>query len=318
MVNIVTHILYATDFSPSAAPALRYAVEWAKVFEASLTILHVLPSQSGLDIDAVIAQPYFDEHRKVAREQLQRLLQEVSSDIPKTDTELRRGVAADQICQVAAENKSDLIITGSHGWTGFNHVIFGSVAERVIQRAPCPVLTVRDRDPEEIAGMHALQVQPRHLVLPVDFTDASMDAYEYAVQVAKWFDAPLTLVHAIEPLSYSLDFTLTHPLQDRMNREKVEQRLRNLTEVLSQQGLTARYELINKPSVEAIKEVGASQQADLILMGTHGRKGLARMILGSTTFQLLEKSPYPVLTVKSPKFEGGHHPTPSTETGEHS
>jgi nucleotide-binding universal stress UspA family protein len=142
----------------------------------------------------------------------------------------------------------------------------------------------------------------------MEFSDCSMEAYEYAAQIAKWFDAPLTLVHAIEPLSYSLDFTLTHPLQEKTNRDKVEKRLTDLAAVLSEQGLSAGYELVDKATVEGILETSAVRQADLIVMGSHGRKGLSRMILGSTACQVLEQSPYPVLTVKSPKFEGGHHP----------
>ena len=135
-----------------------------------------------------------------------------------------------------------------------------------------------------------------------------MDAYEYAVEVAKWFDAPLTLVCAIEPLSYSLDFSLTHPLEDKANRKKVVQRLEKLTTLLVEEGLSAQYELVEKPSVEAILETSSTQQADLVVMGTHGRKGLSRLLLGSTTAKVLQHSPYPILTVRSPKFEGGHHP----------
>jgi nucleotide-binding universal stress UspA family protein len=122
------------------------------------------------------------------------------------------------------------------------------------------------------------------------------------------------LVHAIEPLSYSLDFTLTLPLQEKTNRDMVEKRLADLTAVLSeQQGLTAGYELLDKPTVDGILETCAIKQADLIIMGTHGRKGLSRMVLGSTVCKVLEQSPYPVLTVKSPKFEGGHHPAHGTD-----
>jgi nucleotide-binding universal stress UspA family protein len=115
-----------------------------------------------------------------------------------------------------------------------------------------------------------------------------MDAYEYAVEVAKWFDASLTLVCAIEPLSYSLDFTLTHPLQDKTNRKKIEHRLQELTKLLVDEGLSAQYELVEKHSVEAILETSSTQQADLLVMGTHGRKGLSRLLLGSTTSKVSE------------------------------
>ncbi len=313
MVKIVTHVLVPTDFSPSSVPAFRYAVEWAKVFEAELTLLHVHSLQPGLDIDAGIAQKFLDEQRKVAREELEKLLTEAQQQVPKATMELVAGLPSECICQIAREKKCDLIMMGTHGWTGFNRVLFGSVAERVIQRAPCPVLSIPHREAEDVSAMHTLQMLPRQVVLPMEFSDCSMDAYEYAVQIAKWFDAPLTLVHAIEPLSYSLDFTLTHPLQEKTNRDKVEKRLSDLTTVLSDQGLSARYELLDKPTVDGILETSAIQQADLIVMGTHGRKGLSRMVLGSTACKVLEQSPYPVLTVKSPKFEGGHHPSHETD-----
>lgn len=313
MINIVTHVLFATDFSPCSAPAFRYAVEWAKVFNAQLTIFHGLSLQPGLDIDAGIAQRYLDEQRNVAQDHLAQLLAEARQQVPQTSIEIRTGLASTQICDVAREHKTDLIIIGTHGWTGFNLVLFGSVAERVIQRAPCPVLSIPDRSPEETAGMHSLTIQPRQMVLPIDFSDCSIDAYEYGVQMAKWFDASLTLVHAIEPLSYSLDFSLTHPLEEKANRKKVEQRLQALTAVLTEEGLSARYELMEKHSVEAILEAGSAQQADLLVMGTHSRKGLSRLILGSTTSKVLRHSPYPILTVKSPKFEEGHHPATKSE-----
>jgi len=313
MVKIVTHVLVPTDFSPSSVPAFRYAVEWAKVFEAELTLLHVHSLQPGLDIDAGIAQKFLDEQRKVAREELEKLLTEARQQVPKATMELVAGLPSECICRIAREKKCDLIMMGTHGWTGFNRVLFGSVAERVIQRAPCPVLSIPHREAADVSAMHTLQMLPRQVVLPMEFSDCSMDAYEYAVQIAKWFDAPLTLVHAIEPLSYSLDFTLTHPLQEKTNRDKVEKRLSDLTTVLSDQGLTARYELLDTPTVDGILETSAVQQADLIVMGTHGRKGLSRMVLGSTAGKVLEQSPYPVLTVKSPKFEGGHHPSHTTD-----
>lgn len=313
MVPIVKHILFATDFSPCSAPAFRYAIEWAKTFNAQLTLFHGISLQPGVDIDASIAQRYLDEQRKVAEEHLQQLLDEAHQHVPHTALEMRTGLASSQICDVARECKADLIITGTHGWSGFNRVIFGSIAERVIQQAPCPVLSIPDRSPEETAGLHTLTIQPRQIVLPVDFSDCSIDAYEYAVEVAKWFDASLTLVYAIEPLSYSLDFSLTHPLADKTNRKKIEQRLQELTAVLIEQGLSARYELIDKPSMEAILKAGTSQEADLVVMGTHGRKGLTRLLLGSTTAKVLQHSPYPILTVRSPKFEGGHHPKTKNE-----
>ncbi len=307
MTPIVTHILFATDFSPSSTPAFQYAMEWANAFDARLTLFHGISHQVGLDLDTGIAQRYLDEQQKIARDHLDQLCGEARQHVAQTSTEMRAGLPSALICDVARERQCDLIITGTHGWTGFNRVIFGSVAERVIQRGPCPVLSIPDRSPEEKAKIHQLSLQPKQIVLPVDFSDCSIEAYEYAVQLAKWLTAQITLVHAIEPLSYSLDFTLTHPLQEKMNREKIDHRLQELTSLLQEQKISGHYEIVGQPSAKAILDVSSARQADLVVMGTHARKALSRLILGSTTNKVLQQSPYPILTVKSPKFEGGCH-----------
>ena len=101
MVKIVTHVLVPTDFSPSSAPAFRYAVEWAKVFDAQLTLLHVHSLPPGLDIDVGIAQRYLDEQRKVAREEMETLLAEARQQVPGASMELLPGLPSECICQVA-------------------------------------------------------------------------------------------------------------------------------------------------------------------------------------------------------------------------
>ena len=308
MIKFATNILFATDFSESSKPAFRYSVEWGNALDSALTLLNVQSLQPGLDIDAAVSQRFFDEQREAAKVQLDSLLTEARVERPAATAQQRTGMPSEQICQFAREQQNDLIVMGTHGWSGIDRVLFGSVAERVIIKAPCPVLSIPLRKPEDIAAMHPLNPRPRQIVLPLNFSDCSMDAYEYAVQVAKWFDSAITLVFAIEPLSYSLDFTLTHPLQDKANRKKIQDRLVELTEVLTKEGMTAQHEVSEKPAMEATLETCMTRQADLIIMGTHGRKGLSKLVMGSITSKILQHSPYPVLTVKSPKFEGGHHP----------
>ena len=85
MVSIMTHILFATDFSPSSAPAFQYAVEWADTVEAKLTMLHVLSHQPGLDIDVGIAQSYLDEQQNVAQDR-ELARQSLCSPLPQMNT----------------------------------------------------------------------------------------------------------------------------------------------------------------------------------------------------------------------------------------
>ncbi|MGD9851142.1 MAG: universal stress protein [Nitrospirales bacterium] len=315
MIKFATNILFATDFSESATPAFRYSLEWAKALDSSLTLLNVQSLPLGLDLDASVSQRFLDEQRETAQTRLESLLTETRREISSATAQHLTGMPSEQICQFARDKHCDLIIMGTHGWSGIDRVLFGSVTERVIARAPCPVLSIPLRKAEEIAAMHTLNPTPRHIILPLDFSECALEAYEFAVQIAKWFDSALTLVYAIEPLSYSLDFTLTHPLQDKANRKKVQDRLVELTEVLTKQGMTAEYEVLEKPAMDAAFETSTTRQADLIVMGTHGRKGLSKLVMGSVTGKVLQHSPYPVLTVKSPKFEGGHHQGSDTRQG---
>ena len=183
----------------------------------------------------------------------------------------------------------------------------GSVAERVVCQAPCPVLTIRTKEEvnAELAksSEKAAPSMPKHILIPLDFSDCSLDAFEYAIQIAKWFDASVTLLHALEPLSYSLDFNLTHSGEMKQLRQSLETRLSELTDLLKKDGLSADYQLREKPSVDTILRTSTETQADLVVMGTNGRRGLSRVLMGSVTASILRRSSCPVLTVKSPKFK---------------
>jgi nucleotide-binding universal stress UspA family protein len=165
----VTHVLVAIDFSEPAAQALRHAVEEATVHGARMTLLHVLPASAGTEVyyDAPPAGPEgpFDVGATVrmgapwpttqratiarnqpdesARAQLLDLVPPALSG--RCEVEVATGGPADTIVRVARERGADLIVMGTHGRTGLHHVLLGSVAEKVVRLAPCPVLTVRDR-----------------------------------------------------------------------------------------------------------------------------------------------------------------------------
>jgi len=148
-----------------------------------------------------------------------------------------------------------------------------------------------------------------HLLIPVDFSDCSLDAFEYGTRLAESCDMSVSLLHVVEPLSYSLDFNLSHPIEDKQLRHKVELRLSELTAVLQKEGLRTDYRLADKPAVDSILKGIDDTQATLVVMGTHGRRGLSRFVMGSVTAGVLRRSSSPILTVKSPKFQhvGSHH-----------
>lgn len=139
-------ILCPVDFSESSQYALRYAIDLARQFDAQLTLLHVvevpfLPSYAMAGVPD-LSLP-LEQIEEGAREGLQELVERCRGKWPKVEGELRTGTAFVEIIGYAKETETDMIVMGTHGRTGLSHIIIGSVAEKVVRKAPCPVLSIR-------------------------------------------------------------------------------------------------------------------------------------------------------------------------------
>lgn len=143
----IKKILVPIDFSDYSKSSLKYAVNFIKIFKAELFIIYVVePVIYPPDFSmGQIAIPTVDlEMDKRAVEELNKLAKkEIPEDI-KVHTVVKTGKPFLEIIETAAEENIDLIIIASHGHTGVEHLLFGSTAEKVVRKAPCPVLTLRD------------------------------------------------------------------------------------------------------------------------------------------------------------------------------
>lgn len=143
-------ILAPTDFSRHAACAIRQACGLAKMFQATLHLLHVLPDvivPVGPDPALVTSLPpeYYAETEAQSREALGKVLDPTWGAPAKIVSEVRWGDPVEEIVAYAAEQAIGMIVIATHGRTGLSHVLLGSVAERIVREAPCPVLTIRER-----------------------------------------------------------------------------------------------------------------------------------------------------------------------------
>jgi nucleotide-binding universal stress UspA family protein len=146
MLKIKT-ILHPTDFSESSKHAMNYAIALTEEFQAKLCVLHVIEEiSSALYFDMLQAPPLMQlmlDIEKRAREALDEILPaEVRGKLP-AEYVIRKGVPFLEILRCAEEVKADMIVLGTHGRTGLKHALFGSVAEKVVRKAVCPVLSVR-------------------------------------------------------------------------------------------------------------------------------------------------------------------------------
>lgn len=145
-------ILVPTDFSQHADYALKYGVFFAAQFEASLTLLHVMaPFFGGTEADvlAVPAAYYGRDLPAILYERLEMIAAKIREQGIDVDSVIGMGVPFVEIVKTARKPQSDLIVISTHGRTGLKHLIIGSTAERVVRKAPCPVLTVRPPEMRE-------------------------------------------------------------------------------------------------------------------------------------------------------------------------
>lgn len=145
---IPRRILFCTDFSENSRNARQYAIEYAKAFKAQLHVLHVInssqigyPSMSeAIPIDIRAALEGIEESVDTA---LSLLHDECASEGAEPKTHTRIGLPAYEIVDFANENSIELIVMGTHGWTGLKHLVMGSTAENVVRTATCPVLSIK-------------------------------------------------------------------------------------------------------------------------------------------------------------------------------
>jgi nucleotide-binding universal stress UspA family protein len=143
-------ILYPTDFSECANEAQAVAVDLARKLDADLVLVQVLveaPLYSEGFISRRQVQTVYDAQRKWSEDTLEALAERLRQSGIKTSCRVQAGAPHEEIVRTAEEEHADMIVMGTHGRGGLNRMILGSVAERVIRLAPCPVLTVRQSKP---------------------------------------------------------------------------------------------------------------------------------------------------------------------------
>lgn len=202
---------------------------------------------------------------------------------------LQNGVPSDRILALLKEDPAfDLVVVGTHGRTGLARVLLGSVAEQVVRHAPCSVLAARPQ----------LDDRPFHDILcPIDFSDSSRDAIELANGLGTE-GCELTLMHAIElPTSYGQEPTLM---------DTVAEIDRTTTAALDRWAEAAR-KTAHGPVHSLTRRGRAGAQIlgmledgrfDLVVMGTHGRTGIRRALLGSVAEKVVRHAPCSVLVAR--------------------
>lgn len=292
LVRRLQSVLFATDFRSASRGTADVAVRLASVFGSRLTLFHVLeplPTWSALA----------HQNREHATDELRKLAAQLAAEkVAVDESSTAVGHAADAIVRRSDEIDADLILIGASEDSRGEHFFLGPVAAAVVEHAAKPVLAVRPGEP---------RVQFRTILCPVDQSPTSARGLANAIRLTKAFGAQLLVLSVVPAASWISMVTDTRTLAESRDEHDRKWRLdfEQFLETCPFDDVPWEKEIrIGAPHLEIIAAAKA-HHADLIVMGSTGRTGLARMLVGSVTRRVIQQLPCSILTVKHENlFEG--------------
>jgi len=278
-------ILVPTDFSPHAADALEYAVDVGERYHAEITVLHVdefvVSALGSRDLQADFITTYQRRKMEFFEEQFRILSAGIAGRGVSLRTQIKQGRAYKVIVEESERQDYDLIVIATRGLTHLSSYLIGSTAERVVRLSRQPVLSVQQAPRRE--GI------VDSILCPTDLSPAGNVALSYALSIARQNNAILYLQYISE-------------LEKPESEAAVRKRLPDLAEH-HPQAREVRVEYIFDRDVEpsnSINRFAEDRNVSMIVMSTHGKKGLRRVYIGNNTAEVVRQSTRPVLTVTHP------------------
>ncbi|MEO8699466.1 MAG: universal stress protein [Kofleriaceae bacterium] len=289
-------ILCPTDFSDGAKHAVAVAGRLAKASNAELVLLHawytppiLYAGDQAIPAAAIEAMMSGDEHV------LADTLQELARLEIRVSTRFVRGQPGDQIVKILQEDPLyDLVVMGTTGRAGFSRILLGSVTEKVVRNAPCSVLAVRGTEVDRPFA---------RVLCPVDFAEHSKYALRLAGELASREHEPVVaLLHVVDmPSHYSTEPFLSEYMRsiDTLATQLLADSTKPLRE--NHHVATTATLAVGSPIPNILAALETNPSYDLVVVGSHGRHGLARMFLGSVAEKVVRHANTPVLVARAPR-----------------
>ena len=299
----IRHVLCPVDLSDTSLRALRHASALAGWYESSLTALYVdttLPIEGVSDFgDFAIARPAVVEATRPST-----AAEDVRAFVARAACATEVAIAVEPsthvegaILERARSLPADLIVMGSHGRSGIERLLLGSVAEHVLRAAPCPVMVVPPHD--RVAPSTVCFTQ---ILCAIDFSESSLAALTWAISLAEEADAHLWLLHVLEvPPELRVSAVVTERQIDELHaafHADTLACLRALVPVHATDFCSVHTATVSGAAGHAILAFAAAKQADLIVMGAQGHRPVERVLFGSKTRDVVCGAVCPVLTVR--------------------
>ena len=307
-------ILVPLDGSGLAEAILSDVVELATQHRAEVVLLRVASAHARIGSDLTEAQVHAVAE---AEGYLAEKEQQLADRGIRVSSVVRYGQPAEEILDHARTSGIDLIAMSTHGRSGMERVLLGSVAERVVRESPVPLLLRRavgsapaGTGDEVRAAQAPIRPQAaapgvqavRHILCPVDFSQTSDAVLEQAGMLAERFGADLTVLHVVyDPLDVTC-LHVPHPPQEQLREEMIREAERELQARLRSRLRDlprAKTAVVVGPPFREIVRYAQEHRVDLIVMGTQGLSGLGHLIIGSTAERVVRTAPCPVLSIRA-------------------
>ncbi len=299
----IKRILWATDGSDEAELALGYAKYIAGLSGAEIIGVHVIPLPVQLLFESLREEDeeFREWQSKVERRVSDRFV-EVRSELLhsgiKFDGEILKGIPSDKIREFSLRKKADLIVMGKQGHGIMESVMVGSETVKVLKSSHIPVLAVKRTDPQQ-------EIKFRNILVPIDLADDNETALIYALDIAGLAGAQVTAVYALRLDMYAQDIPAgALDIVIKQSVKELRERVGKIkTKYETTRGTAVKNEITTKvihglsPAI-SIANYASKNNIDLIVINTHARTGLKRLILGSVTERVIPESPCSVLSLR--------------------
>jgi nucleotide-binding universal stress UspA family protein len=286
----VEKLLLSIDGSAFSEGAIGEAIRLARKCLNRLAAISVIETNAELE---AIAPQVTEKAAKSAREHLEAVQARAKKEGVECDIITRAGEDSyNYIVDEAVKRRSTMIIMGRRGRSGLKRLMMGSVTSRVIGHAPCNVLVVPK----------AARVEFKSLVVATDASKYSMAAASEAIGLAKQNKSDLTVISVVPSelmTPTDIDFTMNQKelIADKEMQE-AEKNVKAVKEAAQKEGVAVKALVMSGRPADAIIEIARDKNADLIVLGSHGRTGLEKLLMGSVTERVIVLAPCAVLVAK--------------------
>jgi nucleotide-binding universal stress UspA family protein len=298
----IQRIVCAVDFSDISRRGLDLAASLARWYEARISVVHVYSvaaapaafAPGDLAVVAPIAMSAVE--RDLLMHDLSAFVAPVNADAAPLELRLAEGTPWREIVGVASATHADLLVMGTHGRSGFERLLLGSVAEKVLRTAPCPVLTVPPAADVDSGGPMLF----KRILFATDFSRAAEAAGEWAASLAREADAELIVLHVLESSPAEVEgFPRSALAAYRREYEQwsATQLHASVPDALRANCAVRELMAAGSPHREVVRVAG-EHGCDLVVMGVAGHRGLGDRVFGSTTQHVVRVAPCPVLSVR--------------------